>query len=43
MVRAFRNLIGLVILAALGVAGWFAWFATQPIKAPSTPYHVLGP
>jgi UPF0755 protein len=41
MVRALRNLLGLAILAALVVVGWFAWFATRPIAPPTTPYQFV--
>jgi len=41
MVRALRNLVGLVILAALAAAGWLAWFATRPITPPATPYQFV--
>jgi len=41
MVRALRNLLGLVILAALVAAGWFVWFATRPMNPPTTPYQFV--
>jgi len=41
MVRALRNLVGLVLLAALLATGWFVWFATRPIAPPTTPYQFV--
>jgi UPF0755 protein len=37
--RALRSLVLAAIVAALGVAGWFWWFATHPVDLPSVPFE----
>jgi UPF0755 protein len=37
--RALRSLVLAAIVAALGAAGWFWWFATHPVDLPSVPFE----
>ena len=37
--RAVRNLLAALLLAAAAVAGWFWYFATQPASLPQVPFE----
>jgi UPF0755 protein len=36
--RALKAIFVLAVLAALAAGGWLAWFATQPVQLPRTPF-----
>jgi UPF0755 protein len=36
--RALRLLFGLALATAIAAGGWLAWFATQPLQLPRTPF-----